>query len=204
MGSNPIINKPLLLNQMETAETKTQSLLEIWNSDKGEEKCWGTFYPERSKLERKLNNLLEYEVEEKLYYYQGGKEKAEEVLAEYRSNFEWDTQFELSIDWEVEPQTANQSIELSMDELLDYLNGDTEPSEPDFSEVEGSLEGGYSLTGDFTQNVRAYITNFRPKEPKHKYLLSVLVESEVEGSAVVEQLKTVFPTWEVLSITPND
>jgi len=189
---------------MEQTETKSQSLLEIWNSDKGEEKRRGTHYTERSKLEHKLKNLLEYEVEEKLYYYQGGKEKAEEVLAEYRSNFEWDTQFKLSIAWEVEPQTAYQSIELSMEELLDYLNGDTTPQEPDLSEVEGSLEGGYSLTGDFTQTVRAYITNFRPKQPKHKYLLSVLVESEAEGSAVVEQLKTLCPTWEVLSITPND
>jgi hypothetical protein len=208
LGSNPIINTPLLFTQMETTENKTQSLLEIWNSDKGEEKRWGTYYPERSKLERNLKTLLEYEVEEKLYYYEGGKEKAQEVLAEYRSNFEWDTQFELSIDWEVEPQTANQSIELSMEELLDYLHGDTAPQEPDFSEVEGSLEGGYCLTGDFTQSACAYITNFRPKQ-KQQYCVALLIESEAEVASITEHLtnlgviSTIIQKLEVVSITPN-
>ena len=193
---------------METTENKKQSLLEIWNSDKGEEKCWGTYYPERSKLERNLKTLLEYEVEETLYYYEGGKEKAEEVLAEYRSNFEWDTQFELSIDWEVERQTANQSIELSMEELLDYLHGDTAPQIPDFSKVEGYLEGGYCLTGDFTQSACAYITNFRPKQ-KQQYCVALLIESEAEVASITEHLtnlgviSTIIQKLEVVSITPN-
>jgi hypothetical protein len=193
---------------METAETKTLSLLEIWNSDKGEERRWGTHYPERNKLERKLTTLLEYEVEEKLYYWEGAKEKAEEVLAEYRSNFDWDTQYALDIDWELETQTAKQSLELSVEEIKEYLNGDKEPETPSYSDVEESVEGGYEFTGNNTQNVRAYITNFRPKQ-KQQYCVALVIESEEEIASITKHLtnlagiSTIIQKLEVVSITPN-
>lgn len=208
LGSNPIIHTPLLFIQMETTETKEQSLLDIWNSDKGEQKRWGTYYPERYKLERNLQYLLEWKVEEKLYRCEGGEEKAEEVLAEYRSNFDWDTKYSLEIDWEVEPQTANQSLELSVEEIKEYLNGDKEPETPSYSEVEENVEGGYELTGYNTQSVRAYITNFRPKQ-KQQYCVALVIESDEEVAAITEHLtnladiSTFIQKLEVVSITPN-
>jgi len=164
LGSNPIINKHCHFIKMKTTETKEQSLLDIWNSDKGAQNRWGTYYPERRELERNLKNLLKWEVEAKLYRFKGSEEKAEAVLAEYRSNFDWDTKYSLEIEWEVEPQTAYQSLELSVEEIKEYLSGDKEPETPSYSEVEENVEGGHKLTGDNTQSVRAYITNFRLKQ----------------------------------------
>jgi hypothetical protein len=148
---------------MESTENKAQSLLEIWNNDQGEDRTWGTYYPERAKLERQLANLLESEIEDNYCYWSGGKESAEEMLPEYRSHFNWETQYELSIDWQLESQYATQSLELSLVELKEYLNGDRELEQPDLSEFKGCFQGGYELTGDHVRTVSANISNFRPK-----------------------------------------
>lgn len=193
---------------MEQTETKSQSLLEIWNSDKGEEKRWGTHYAERCKLKCQLKTLLTYEIEDKLHYCCGGKEKAENLLAEYRSNFDWDTQYELNIDWEVETQYATQTLELSLGELKEYLNGDKEPEQPYFSDIEECVEGGASLTGYNTHNVGVDISNFRPKQ-KHQYCVALVINSEEEVTSITEhlanlgQLSTIIQKLEVVSITPN-
>jgi hypothetical protein len=210
LGSNPIIHTHLLFNQMETTETKTQSLLEIWNSDKGVENRWGgTTYPERRKLEFQLRTLLENEVEENLHYFGGGKGKAEALLAEYRSNFDWDAHYSLDINWEVEPHSATQSLDISVEEIKEYLNGEKEPECPDFSEVEDSVEGGDELTGNiFFKEVRAYITNFRPKQ-KQQYCVALVIDSEEEVASITEHLTNLANTspliqkLEVVSITPN-
>lgn len=208
LGSNPIIHTPLLFTQMETTETQKQSLLEIWNSDKGVENRWGTSYPERRKLERNLKSLLGLEVEEKLHYACQGKEQAEALLAEYRSNFDWDTEYSLDIDWEIEPQTATQSLELSVQEIKEYLNGDKEPEEPEYSEVEENINGGFELSGYNSMNVRASITNFRPKQ-KQQYCVALVIESEEEVASITEHLTNladislIIQKLEVVSITPN-
>lgn len=208
LGSNPIIHTHLLFNQMETTGTQKQSLLEIWNSDKGVENRWGTSYPERNKLQRNLKSLLGLEVEEKLHYACGGKEQAEALLAEYRSNFDWDTEYSLEIDWEVEPQTATQSLELSIEEIKEYINGDKEPEEPEYHEVEENINGGFELIGYNSMNVRASITNFRPKQ-KQQYCVALVIESEEEVASITEHLtnladiSTFIQKLEVVSITPN-
>lgn len=194
---------------MESTENKAQSLLEIWNSDKGEDRTWGTYYPERAKLERQLANLLESEIEDSCCYWSGGKEKAEEVLAEYRSNFDWDTQYELEISWELVSQYATQSLELSLKELKDYLNGERELEQPNLSEFEGCFEGGYELTGDHEKTVSAIISNFRPKR-KGQYCVALMIESEEEVASIANHLATVMETstiiqkLEVVSITPHN
>jgi len=208
LGSNPIIHTHLLFTQMETTETQKQSLLEIWNSDKGVENRWGTSYPERRKLERNLKSLLCLEVEEKLHYACEGKEQAEALLAEYRSNFDWDTEYSLEIDWEVERQTATQSLELSIEEIKEYINGDKEPEQPESHEVEESINGDFELNGYNTMNVCAFITNFRPKQ-KQQYCVALVIESEEEVASITEHLtnlaniSTFIQKLEVVSITPN-
>ena len=192
---------------METTETQKQSLLEIWNSDKGVGNRWGTSYHQRRQLESKLQILLEYEIAEKLHYW-GGKEEAEALLAEYRSNFDWDTEYSLDIEWEVEPQTATQSLEISVEEIKEYLNGEKQPKCPAYSEVEESISGGYDLSGFNTLNVRAYITNFRPKQ-KQQYCIALVIESEEEVASITEHLTNfadislIIQKLDVVSITPN-
>jgi hypothetical protein len=209
LGSNPIIHTPLLLNQMETTETQTITLVERFESAEekvstyhnGEEHRW---YPERKRMEDELGQLLSNEISAPyMLKYDNGIQ----LLEEYRENFEWDSTYYVSAEWEVMPSTYTNSYECSsVEELKQYLRHDKRIETPDWEEkqVECAVDYGSGFTGEKSLEANIGVSNLRPKQPKQKYLLSVLAECEVEGSAVVEQLKTLFPAWEVLSITPND
>lgn len=209
MGSNPIIHTPLLFNQMETAETQTITLVErfknaeekVSKQHNGEEHRW---YPEHKQLKWELGQLLSNEINAPyLLKYDNGIQ----LLEEYRENFEWDTTYSVSADWEVMPSTYTNSYECSsVEELKQYLRHEKRIETPDWEEeqVECKVDYGSGFTGEKSLEANIRVSNLRLKQPKNKYLLSVLAESEAEGSAVVEQLNTLFPTWEVLSITLND
>jgi hypothetical protein len=209
LGSNPIINTTLLYTQMETAKTQTITLVERFKNAEekvstyhnGEEHRW---YPEHQRMEYELGHLLSNEISAPyMLKYDNGVQ----LLEEYKEHFEWDNTYSVRAEWEISPSTYTNSYECSsVEEIKQYLNFQKHIETPDWEEeqVDCSINYGSDFTGEKDLEAVIRISNLRPKQPKQKYLLSVLAESEVEGSAVVKQLKTLFPTWEVLSITPND
>jgi len=209
LGSNPIINTTLLYTQMETAKTQTITLVERFKNAEekvstyhnGEEHRW---YPEHQRMEYELGHLLSNEISAPyMLKYDNGVQ----LLEEYEEHFEWDNTYSVRAEWEISPSTYTNSYECSsVEEIKQYLNFQKHIETPDWEEeqVDCSINYGSDFTGEKDLEAVIRISNLRPKQPKQKYLLSVLAESEVEGSAVVKQLKTLFPTWEVLSITPND
>ena len=209
LGSNPIINTTLLYTQMETAKTQTITLVERFKNAEekvstyhnGEEHRW---YPEHQRMEYELGHLLSNEINAPyMLKYDNGVQ----LLEEYKEHFEWDNTYSVRAEWEISPSTYTNSYECSsVEEIKQYLNFQKHIETPDWEEeqVDCSINYGSDFTGEKDLEAVIRISNLRPKQPKQKYLLSVLAESEVEGSAVVKQLKTLFPTWEVLSITPND
>ena len=101
---------------METAQSATQSLLETWNSDKGEiSKYHGQLcYYKQNELRQQLERLLRYEAEGSLRYFsKGGEEEAKQLLEEYRSNFDWETDYSLRVCWEISSSYAEQYVECS-------------------------------------------------------------------------------------------
>jgi hypothetical protein len=208
LGSNPIINTTLLYTQMETAKTQTITLVERFKNAEekvstyhnGEEHRW---YPEHQRMEYELGHLLSNEISAPyMLKYDNGVQ----LLEEYKEHFEWDNTYSVRAEWEISPSTYTNSYECSsVEEIKQYLNFQKHIETPDWEEeqVDCSINYGSDFTGEKDLEAVIRISNLHPKQPKQKYLLSVLAESEVEGSAVVKQLKTLFPTWEVLSITPN-
>jgi hypothetical protein len=194
---------------METTETQTITLVErfknaeeqVSTSHNGEERRW---YPERQRMEYELGRLLSNEISAPyMLKYDNGVQ----LLEEYREHFEWDTTYCVRAEWEISPSTYTNSYECSsVEEIKQYLNFQKHIETPNWEEeqVDYSINYGNDFTGEKDLEAVIRVSNLRPKQPKQKYLLSVLAESEVKGSAVVEQLKTLFPTWEVLSITPSD
>jgi hypothetical protein len=163
---------------METTTQTTQSLLEIWNADEGKENSHqGVYFPERIRLERQLGNLLTKELEApNNRYNDSGYEK---LLEEFRSNFEWDTQYNLSIDWELEPNTATQELEnLPLEEVNAYLCGDKALELPDWGSCD--IEYGRHFTGECSSTAEVEVRNLRPKVKKHQYAVQMLVECEQE------------------------
>ena len=173
---------------METTTQTTQSLLEIWNADEGKEnsldlEIWnadegkenshqGVYFPERIRLERQLGNLLTKELEAPNNRYNDyGYEK---VLEEFRSNFEWDTQYNLSVDWELISNFATQELkDLPLEEVNAYLCGDKELESPDLDSCD--IEYGY-----YSSTAEVKVRNLRPKVKKHQYAVQMLVECEQE------------------------
>ena len=173
---------------METTTQTTQSLLEIWNADEGKEnsldlEIWnadegkenshqGVYFPERIRLERQLGNLLTKELEApNNRYNDSGYEK---LLEEFRSNFEWDTQYNLSVDWELISNFATQELkDLPLEEVNAYLCGDKELESPDLDSCD--IEYGY-----YSSTAEVKVRNLRPKVKKHQYAVQMLVECEQE------------------------
>lgn len=197
---------------METAQSTTQSLLETWNSDKGEiNQYHGQLcYPKQNALRRQLEKLLQYEAEGTLRWFcSEGEEKAEQLLAEYRANFEWETDYALRVNWEISSSYAEQYVECSsLEDMKAYKNGDKELEEPDYDEVEDSVSCDYSFTGYNTTDCVVNVSNLRPKQ-KHQYAVQLVVDCEealpelelIIKSAV--EAHNAFSKAEVVSFTAN-
>ena len=166
---------------METTTQATKSLLEIWN-DAEKKKCspempslalvGGVYFPERIRLEHQLGALLTKELEAPNNRYNDyGYEK---VLEEFRSNFEWDTQYNLSVDWELISNFATQELkDLPLEEVNAYLCCDKELESPDLDSCD--IEYGY-----YSSTAEVKVRNLRPKVKKHQYAVQMLVECEQE------------------------
>ena len=145
----------------------TQSLLDIWNSDTGNEDRSGNIqFPERIKLQEKLQDLL------KSF---GSNPKEIELIEEYQSNFKWEVRYTLNAFWEVVHRydpcecypDACGSIELPLEELNAYLDGGKEPPDPrvDWSEDDMNDNGEFNceLTGEYRLDASVEVRNLRPK-----------------------------------------
>ena len=198
---------------METAQSATQSLLETWNSDKGEiSKYHGQLcYYKQNELRQQLERLLRNEAEGSLHYFsKGGEEEAKQLLEEYRTNFDWETDYSLRVCWEISSQYAEQVVECSsLEDMKAYKNGDKELEEPDYEEVEQDITSDYSLTGYNTKECEVNVGNLRPKQVKHQYAVQLVLDCEealpelelIIKSAV--EAHNAFTKAEVVSFTAN-
>ena len=153
---------------METAQSATQSLLETWNSDKGEiSKFHGQLcYRKQHELRQQLERLLRYEAEGSLRYFsKGGEEEAKQLLEEYRTNFDWETDYSLRVCWEISSQYAEQVVECSsLEDMKAYKSEEKELETPDYEEVEADISGDNELTGYNTKYCEVNVSNLRPKQ----------------------------------------
>jgi len=142
----------------------TQSLLDIWNSDTGNEDRSGNIqFPERIKLQEKLQDLLKTRLE----YRQG-----DELFEEYHSNFKWEVHYMLNVHWEVDhPEDPGrqqyqgiwEKFEFPLEELRMYLYGDKEP--PDYRSYMSEMDeiGEGVPTGSCRLYSSVEVSNLRPK-----------------------------------------
>ena len=193
--------------------TKTQTLIERFNTveertnNKGEK---STHYPQRWRMKYELENLLSIEIGSPyLLKYDNGQEN----LNEYKENFEWDTEYAVSVDWEVCAPSFTKEYECSsVEQIKSYLAGREELEEPDWEEdsVDSALNYGCSdFTGEKEIEAQVRVSNLRPKTAKHEYCVALVVRSEEEQdiSVLKEHLKYLAQPsklfMEVVSITPN-
>ena len=157
---------------METASSKSHSLLKIWNSEEGEKQNYSSL---RNELRRTLQRNLEKELT--------GEEDTK-LLEEFRSTFEWETDIQLIVNWEIATSYGIQSIIVSAEEATDYLNGNKEPEEPSYGEV---YMEGEEFTGEYEQKVEISVSNLRLKEKKSEYSVSFVVECS-EGVDALQEI----------------
>ena len=156
---------------METASNKSHSLLKIWNSEEGKEQNYSSL---RNELRRTLQRNLEKELT--------GEEDTK-LLEEFRSTFEWETDIQLIVNWEIETSYGIQSIIVSAEEATDYLNGNKEPEQPEYELDLGEVD----FTGDYEKEVVIYVRNLRLKEKKSEYSVSFVVEC-LEGVDALQEI----------------
>ena len=145
---------------------KSQSLLDIWNSDTGVEDTDGSIqFPERIKLQEQLQDLILYGI---------GYTLDDELFNEYHSNFQWDTSYALIVHWEVEhPEDPDElmyqyegiyeKFELPLEELKVYLDGDKEPPDRTSDMTEEDEAGEGVITGSRSIFGEVIVNNLRPR-----------------------------------------
>jgi len=177
--------------------TQTQSLIEKYTNAPAKEMPHGVIYPEQRVMVRELQALLEYEANNKLCYYQQGEEKALELLAEYRSTFDWAESYSVEVDWEleIERHTAGYACK-SKEEALAYQSGDLECEQPDLCDISPEYEyTGYCSTPE----IRVLVSDFKPKKAKQLITLTVLVDNIVSVEEVEGTIKGIYPNTVVVS-----
>ena len=193
--------------------TKTQTLIERFNTveertnNKGEK---STHYPQRWRMKYELGKLLSNEIGAPyLLKYDNGQEQ----LNEYKENFEWDTKYAVSVDWEICAPSFTKEYECSsVEQMKSYLYGREELEEPDWEEdkVDCGMEYGSSeFTGEKEVHAKVRISNFRLKKAKHEYCVALVLKSEEEEDTdtLTNHLNRLFAysahNLELVSITPN-
>ena len=161
---------------METTTQATKSLLEIWN-DAEKKKCspempslalvGGVYFQEREELKHKLEVLLESELIHNTRGERSIKLCANEdtvLLEEYRSDFEWDIEYQLEVTWEIATNYVRQELaDFPLEDLSAVLRGDLELECPDWEEIELDIYWGDYLTGDNNPRPNIVVSNLRPK-----------------------------------------
>ena len=185
--------------------TKEQlTLIERFNQT-GEAPIWfqkrhpgETYYPERSEMEREIGNLLNS------FHGSGWCRSNPELLAEYKRQFDWDTKYAVSVEWEVYAPTCEQEIPCeSEEEFLAYLEDEKEVEEPD--NWEDYCYEQPSIEGEEGRTPAIRVVNLRLKQQKHRYSVVLVVESDtpVEDNAIPSVLCALSQgqSWEIVSST---
>ena len=90
-----------------------------------------THYPHRYRLKYELEYLLSNEIGSPYLI----TENTQELLNEYKENFEWDTEYFVSVDWEIYPPSFTKEYECSsVEQIQMYLDGREQLDEPDWEE----------------------------------------------------------------------
>jgi len=175
--------------------TQTQSLVEKYKNAPAKEMPYGVIYPERQGLQKKLQDLLGYEANNKLHYL--GEEEALELLAEYRSTFDWNEKYSVEVDWELAIMRHTEEYECkSKEEALAYQSGDMECEQPDL----GDIRPVYEFTGDCSSpQIRVWVSDLEPKKAKQLITLSVLVDNTVSVEEVEGTVKGIYPNTVIVS-----
>jgi len=194
--------------------TKTQTLIERFNME-GEERTNHkgekyTFYPQRNRMKFELERLLSLEIGSGyLLEYDNQQEK----LNEYKENFEWDTKYAVSVDWEICAPSFTKEYECSsVEQIQMYLDGREQLEEPDWEEdsVDSNINyGDNDFTGENDVKARVRISNLRLKKPKYQYAVQLVIDCEealpelelIIKSAV--EAHNAFTKAEVVSFTAN-
>jgi len=176
-------------------ETQTQSLIEKYKNAPAKEMPYGVIYPERQELQRELQKLLSYEANNTLYYL--GTEKAQELLAEYRSTFDWNEKYSVQVDWGMTIMRHTAEYECkSKEEALAYESGDLECEAPDLCDIIPE----YELSGDCSSPlIRVWVSDLEPKRAKQLITLTVLVDNEVSIEEVESTIMGFYPNTVVVS-----
>ena len=147
-----------------TNTQQTQSLVEEYTNAKGEEKRYGIYYPERAQMCRQLQELLRLQATKELDRFEFGEERAIELLAEYRSNFDWEEKYSVEVDWEMFIYSHTEEYECAAKEdALSYLSGEKEYEQPDL----GDVCPEYEWTGDRSRpSLKVQVNNLHPRK-KH-------------------------------------
>jgi len=157
-----------------------------------------TYYPERSDMEREIANLLNSS------HGCGWTRSNPELLAEYKRQFDWDTKYAVSVEWELYAPTCEQEIECeSEEELVAYLEGGKEVEQPDNWE-DYACDSPY-IQGEEGRTPFIRVSNLRLKQQKHRYSVVLVVESDtpVEDNAIPSLLCALSQgqSWEIVSST---
>jgi len=182
--------------------TQTQSLIEKYTNAAAKEMPYGVIYPERQELQRELQKLLSYEANDKLYLLYEGEEKALELLAEYRANFDWKEDYTIEVDWglDISDYTAVYDCK-SKEEALAYQTGEKECEQPDLCDCNPH----YEYSGDCSSpEIKVWVGDLQPKKAMQLITLSVLVENEVSIKEVENTIKGIYPNTAVVSTTQEE
>ena len=144
-----------------------------------------TYYPNQSKMEGELAKLLECEISRRWHW--SLTDNAEKLLQEYKDHFEWDTEYEAVISYEVYATAHQHYLKCSsLQELQDYLSHQKDVEEPE-DWFEDWLDNGsdYDLGDEEGRKPSVSVSNLKLKQKKFSYslLLNVECEKEQEGLA---------------------
>jgi len=142
-------------------EQQTYSLIEKYRNDKGTKGAHSYYYPQRTQMKRELEYLLEMEAQGELCDLPIGEKFGKELLAEYRSNFDWEEEYSVKVNWELVIWTYNHEYRCeSKEEAFARLSGKVENEQPDLDLVLPC----YKFSGDCsrpTMSIR--VINLKPK-----------------------------------------
>ena len=176
---------------MQSTEQQNRTLIERFN-EVGEAPPYfahrhpgETYYPERSRMERELTNLLE-----------SRRGTNTELLAQYKSQFEWDTQYSVSVQWDMSSPYVVQEVECeSEEEFLAYMENEKQIEEPD--DWRDYAEENSYLMGEASRDPLIRVRNLRLKK-KHRYHVALVVEGDMPDANALISTLSIGEQWQIV------
>jgi len=158
------------------------------------------YYPLRREMECEVASLIENELLPRSFR----DHDDEELLAEYKKHFDWDTLYGVTVEWDLGIPSASSEIECeSEEEVLEYLNDKKEVPDPGSWEEVADDDPWIECEGRRSASIS--VSNLRLKQQKHRYSVVLVVESDtpVEDNAIPSVLSALSQgqSWEIVSST---